>query len=173
MSKKTLNVDAITNELQGSSLFFTKPTHSPAPLPTDDSQTNPQTISSKSNNEVAKPAEIKPIQTSEAFESGTENANERSNERSDERTNVQTNERSKEQKNDSSIDQTNGRTNERKIERTKKRTTLRHSFDIFADQLLALKEISLNREKITAEKVLLGDLAKEAFDLLISQEKTK
>jgi hypothetical protein len=37
------------------------------------------------------------------------------------------------------------------------RTKIRHTFDIYEDQLLSLKEINLNREKLFGQRVLLGD----------------
>ena len=171
MSKKTLNVDAITNELQGSSLFFTKPDYSPAPAPTNNTKTNSRTISAKTDIENPEPAKIKPIQTSDVFETSTENANERLNERPVEVSNDRTTEVSKDRKTDRSNVISNDKSIDVKIERSKKRQTERHTFEIYGDQLLALKEIALNREKITGEKVLMGDLSKEAFDLLISREK--
>ena len=159
MSKKTLNVATITNELQGSSLFFTKPDHSAAPLPTDDNQSKSQTISPKTKNEVPEPAEIKPTRILDTPETSTENTNDR------------TTEVPKDRKTDRSNDKPNDKPIDVKIERPKKRQTERHTFEIYGDQLLSLKEIALNREKITGEKVLMGDLSKEAFDLLISREK--
>ena len=61
------------------------------------------------------------------------------------------------------------RTNERA---TKRRKT-RHTFDIFSDQLLSLREIALRRETETGERVLLGELAQEALDMLITKERSK
>jgi hypothetical protein len=61
--------------------------------------------------------------------------------------------------------------NERSDERTEKRTSgrmrVRHSFDIYQDQLLSLKEIALHRQKTTGERALLGDLVQEALDTFI------
>lgn len=61
------------------------------------------------------------------------------------------------------------RTNERFNERTK----VRHTFDILADQLLALREISIERQKMFGERVLLGDLVQEALDMFIATERNK
>lgn len=66
-------------------------------------------------------------------------------------------------------EQTNVSTNERH----KKRPKIRHTFDIFADQLISLREITLEREKKFGERVLLGDLAQEALDMLITKERNK
>ena len=69
-----------------------------------------------------------------------------------------------------------GRTNDRPNERTKQlpgepqRRKTRHSFDVFADQLLSLRELALERERTSGRKVLLGELVQEALDLFIAQE---
>src|SRR5579859_6539130 len=44
------------------------------------------------------------------------------------------------------------------IDRSNGRTTVRHSFDILADQLFSLRKIALTREQHTRQRVLLGDL---------------
>jgi len=64
---------------------------------------------------------------------------------------------------------TNVRTNERFIQRRK----IRHTFDIYEDQLMSLKEISLEREKAFGSKTLLGDLVQEALDTIITKERNK
>jgi hypothetical protein len=69
--------------------------------------------------------------------------------------------------NERSSEQTNKRTSERKNERMR----VRHSFDIFQDQLLSLKEIAINRQKVDGERVLLGDLVQEALDKFIANER--
>ncbi len=63
----------------------------------------------------------------------------------------------------------NVRTNERTFERRK----IRHTFDIYADQLLSLREIAIEREKLFSERVLLGDLVQEALDAFITKERNK
>jgi hypothetical protein len=60
-------------------------------------------------------------------------------------------------------------TNERFTERTK----IRHTFDILADQLLALREIAVEREKVFGKRALLGELVQEALDLFIAKERNK
>ena len=61
----------------------------------------------------------------------------------------------------------NGRTNEPPVHRRK----VRHTFDIFDDQLLSLKEITIERQRSGGNRVLLGDLVQEALDLLITKER--
>lgn len=201
MSKKTLNVNAITNELEGASLFFSQGNKSPAPPSNPAPQAQVTPIADKSEPVVSQPTVQNPIQPSQDPKPSTEitdtQMNDRSNEQSNARTNIQTNNLTDKQTNERTTEQNNDRTNKRTFERTnqltneqthdrsngklaeervvkqQKRIPLRSSFDIYADQLLALKEIALNREKITADKVLLGDLAKEALDLLIAKEKLK
>jgi hypothetical protein len=59
------------------------------------------------------------------------------------------------------------------VKRTFKRRKVRHTFDIYDDQLFSLKEIALERQKLFGERVLLGDLVQEALDAFISTERTK
>ena len=62
---------------------------------------------------------------------------------------------------------TNAETNERLFERRK----IRHTFDIFEDQLLSLKEITLSRQKRFGKRELLGDLVQQALDMFITKER--
>jgi hypothetical protein len=62
--------------------------------------------------------------------------------------------------------------NERPNERMNERKRVRHSFDIYQDQLLSLKEIAIDREQAQGKRVLLGDLVQEALDKLIASERT-
>lgn len=77
------------------------------------------------------------------------------------------------------IKEKNEPTNERTLKRTNVRSLLderrkiRHTFDIFSDQLTSLREVSLNREKIFGKRVLLGDLIQEALDMFITKERNK
>ena len=161
MSKKVLNVDAITNELEGASLFFTKQADSPTPVSDTTYHSPKQSAAEKTEPIVPITIETNQIQPTETPELSNEKANDR------------TIEVPKERKTERSNGVSKDRTNERTVERPKKRQTERHTFDIYTDQLLALKEITLSRERITGEKVLIGDLAKEAMDLLITKEKIK
>jgi len=60
-----------------------------------------------------------------------------------------------------------------KNERTFQRGKIRHTFDIYEDQLLSLKEVAIARQKLFGERVLLGDLVQEALDTLITKERNK
>jgi hypothetical protein len=71
--------------------------------------------------------------------------------------------------NDGRNEETNVPTNQRTFLRKK----IRHTFDIYDDQLLSLREIALERQKIFGERVLLGDLVQEALDMFISKERNK
>src|SRR5437868_5025304 len=59
----------------------------------------------------------------------------------------------------------------RMSQRSNERTKIRHSFDIFPDQLLSLREIAVEREKRSGAKVLMGDLVQEALDRFIAHER--
>jgi hypothetical protein len=65
------------------------------------------------------------------------------------------------------IDLSNVQTNER----TAIRQQVRHSFDIFADQVLSLRSIALAREGTFGKRVLLGDLVQQALDRFITKER--
>ncbi len=58
-------------------------------------------------------------------------------------------------------------------ERSNERKKVRHTFDILADQLLALREMVIEREKTFGERVLLGELVQEALDLFITKERNE
>jgi hypothetical protein len=121
MSKKQLNIEAITNELQGASAFF------PTSRETDLTEPPP------SAQEAIKPEIIhSPI---------TERSNEPPNDPLKQRPII--------------------------------RTKIRHTFDIYEDQLLSLKEINLNREILFGQRVLIGDTVQEALDMFITKERNK
>ena len=71
------------------------------------------------------------------------------------------------------LDNTTEVTNERSNERTMERRKTRHTFDIFLDQLMSLREIALSRERGFGKRVLLGNLVQEALDLFITGERNK
>lgn len=50
------------------------------------------------------------------------------------------------------------------------RQRVRHSFDIFSDQILALRDIALKREQRSGLHARLGDLVQEALDTFIAHE---
>ncbi len=58
-------------------------------------------------------------------------------------------------------------------ERSNERRKVRHTFDILSDQLLGLREIAIEREKIFGKRALLGELVQEALDLFIAKERYK
>ena len=64
-------------------------------------------------------------------------------------------------------------TNERRNVRFNKREKIRHTFDIYKDQLLSLRQIALAREATFGERVLLGDIVQEALDMFITKERNK
>lgn len=64
---------------------------------------------------------------------------------------------------------TNGRTNERTVERTR----VRHSFDIWQDQLLGLTEVQAERFSQSGRKPKLGELVQEALDAYITKERKR
>jgi hypothetical protein len=68
---------------------------------------------------------------------------------------------------------TNGRTNERSNERTVERNRVRHSFDIWKDQLLGLSEIQAERFSQSGRKPKLGELVQEALDAYIAKERKR
>ncbi len=74
---------------------------------------------------------------------------------------------------DGTNERTFERTNQRTNVLTKNRSKIRHTFDIFADQLLTLREIAVDQEIMFGERVLLGDLVQQALDMFIAKEKNK
>lgn len=69
--------------------------------------------------------------------------------------------------------QTTEPTSERSNERTVERRKARHTFDIFLDQLISLREIALNRERVFGKRFLLGELVQEALEMFITKERSK
>jgi hypothetical protein len=61
------------------------------------------------------------------------------------------------------------RSSERSIERTK----VRHSFDIYQDQLLALAEIQADIFRQTGKKPKVGDLVQQALDAYIAEDRKR
>lgn len=146
MSKKVLNIDGITNELEGASLFFSKSTN---PLPP--SKSKPDGMQSPESGLSSAPQVIdKPSLDTTALDNFT----------------VQ---KVKKGSNEETIEPTN----ERLIQRSTVRKKIRHTFDIFADQLMSLRELSIEQEKTFGDRVLLGDLAQQALDQFISKQRNK
>jgi len=145
MSKKVLDIEGIKNELEGASLYFSRP--SPPPASEPDVPSEP--VQSLTPVPVAEPK----VQSSRKAVSVSKSAVSPPTEKSNE--------------------ETNEITNERIYVKPNKRAKIRHTFDIFADQLLSLRQISIDQEKIFGERVLLGDLAQQALDMFITKEKNK
>lgn len=161
MSKKQLNVGAIANELEGASLFFPSKVASPTPPPNAPKQNPPPAP-------PAVKSSAKPRLTHPSFPPANPTS-ERNNERSNERTEKRTNVPSFETKNTRMDERTNIQ-NSRRVQIRKK---IRHSFDIFADQLISIRELALDQEKMFGERVLISDLVQQAIDMLITKERNK
>lgn len=66
------------------------------------------------------------------------------------------------------------KTNERTKEQTNERTKIRHTFDIYEDQLFRLQEIKLELRRQGKKRPRLGDLVSAALDQFIKKnERTK
>jgi len=107
---------------------------------------------------------------------GTDDADaERSNERTNGRSDERTNDRSAVRTNQRTTGRTTGRTNERpgvadaRVDSPPpaERLRVRHSFDVYHDQLLALAAIQAERFRTTTRKPKIGELVQEAIDAFI------
>lgn len=154
MSKKKLQVEGILNELEGASLYFSKP----SPLPSPVAEPKNKEV------EIAAPDELQTLQTNQIPPPPLK-TNRPRKQPLKERLLIPTNERSNVR--------TNVVTNVQPVDPFKRRERIRHTFDILADQLISLREIALEQEKITGSRVLLGDLVQQALDMFISKEKNK
>jgi hypothetical protein len=132
MSKKQLNTESITNELEGASLFFQR-----GNLPNAPKTDEPQTDTVIFQNEPPTPPAL----------SGTKA---RDTEPKSERPNVRT----------------NGATNGRKAKRSK----IRHTFDIFADQLHDLQALQLKAVQAGKRKPTLGKMVQQALDWYLARQ---
>ena len=68
-------------------------------------------------------------------------------------------------------ERTNERTVERSNERPPERVQVRHSFDIWQDQLTALAELQSQRFTATGKKPKMGTLVQEALDAYIARHR--
>jgi len=68
-------------------------------------------------------------------------------------------------------EQSNERTVERSSERRAARKVIRHTFDIYADQLTALQGIQLKSVQNGRKKPTLGDMVQKALDLYLQKRK--
>jgi len=144
--KKKLDIGNITNELAGASLFFTKPATPPPPK------------------EAVKPLVEKvanPLADSPFFEKPSTSLPQAQNENNQDH--KRSNERSFERPNDVS--------NERPMERSSKpkREKVRHTFDVYKDQLITLQMIQLERVQAGKRKPKLGKMVSDGIDLYIKQ----
>ncbi|MCL6554669.1 MAG: hypothetical protein K6W08_16350 [Firmicutes bacterium] len=102
--------------------------------------------------------------------------------RPNERTNVRPNERSDGSSDERPAARTDERTavreeaapaellDERTAGRTNERPRVRHSFDVYRDQIDALQEIQLLRKRRTGRRPTLGELVQQALDRFIEEE---
>ena len=67
----------------------------------------------------------------------------------------------------------NGRTFERTNDRHRERVRVRHSFDVWQDQLHALTELQAHAFSATGRKPKLGELVQEALDAYIAKERKR
>jgi hypothetical protein len=76
---------------------------------------------------------------------------------------------------DRTFERTDERYNERLNERPpkQKREKIRHTFDIYRDQLVALQTIQLEKFQAGKKKPKLGKMVAEGIDLFIKQEASK
>lgn len=65
------------------------------------------------------------------------------------------------------------RRDERTFERSNERIKIRHSFDIYRDQLLSLSDIQAEIFRQTGKKPKVGDLVQEALDAFVSKCRKK
>lgn len=172
MSKKQLQVSALVNELEWASSFFaSRPSaadHLPSGLtPSPESLEPPSPIAP----DTAIPTQSKNIPVGKVAEPSKKRLNVRTNES----TIPQPIQPTKIRTNDRTDKQTTERTDDRHPRRIsiRSREKVRHSFDIFADQLISLRELAIEQEKMFGERVLIGDLVQQAIDMLISKERNQ
>ena len=77
--------------------------------------------------------------------------------------------------NERTFERPNERSNERSTERKekRKREKIRHTFDIYRDQLVTLQMIQLEKFQAGKKKPKLGKMVAEGIDLFIRQEASK
>jgi hypothetical protein len=143
--KKQLDTTGIANELRGASVFFAQDARQ-KPVPEPSEKPTPQTAMTPegfSGKEKPMPAQPLP----------------RRNEATKERTIATPNEA------------TTHRSTERTVARSLARTKVRHTFDVFADQVTSLRRIVLAREEMFDQHYRLGDLVQEALDAFITKQR--
>lgn len=147
--KKRLNIETIANELEGASAFFTRRatvTGGPTETPPPSTPIPPRDVGLATPvHPASHPSLARPdAEPSQSVRPQREEQHEPPNV------------------------PINARTSEHSFQRKK----IRHTFDIYQDQLLSLRELALKRERMSGERVLLGDLAQEALDTLIAKERS-
>ena len=82
---------------------------------------------------------------------------------------------SQKRSNERTFERPNERSNDRSIVRPakKKREKIRHTFDIYRDQLVALQMIQLEKFQAGKKKPKLGKMVAEGIDLFIKQHASK
>lgn len=148
MTKKKLNTEGIANELEGASLFFTKSASSlPEPVP----ETEKPSVEEGANPLADSPFFEKPTSSLPQAQKEENQYQKRSNERTFERTDE--------------------RSNERLTERPpkQKREKIRHTFDIYKDQLISLQMIQLEKVQAGKKKPKLGKMVSTGIDLFIKE----
>lgn len=111
---------------------------------------------------IFRPREVVEAERTQGEEAPVPAVQERPNNGTDKRTDDQPNTRTNER--------TNDRTDEQTSLRTIERATVRHSFDIYRDQLMALGEIQMDIFKRTGKKPKLGPLVQDALDRYIAAQ---
>ncbi len=174
MSNKQLDESNIVNELKGSSLFFRSendatPSQSPENNPAKDTVLGAETAKGDlSGVDISPtlPSSARAATTSHKVMSPASSLRNEATPVNPTPTPVSPNALG-----------SNNATNERPVEpplvRSNERRKIRHTFDILADQLLALREIAVEREKLFGDRVLLGDLVQQALDMLIAKERNQ
>ena len=148
--KKKLDIGNITNELAGASLFFKKPA---TPPPT--SETEKPASQNRENPLADSPFFEKPNTPLPQAQIEENQDQKRTNKRTFERPNERSNERSS-------------------VKPPKrKREKIRHTFDIYRDQLVALQMLQLEKFQAGKKKPKLGKMVAEGIDLFIKQEASK
>lgn len=67
------------------------------------------------------------------------------------------------------FERTNERISGRNYERTNERTKVRHSFDVYQDQLLQLSDVQADIYRRTGKKPKVGELVQQALDAYIER----
>jgi hypothetical protein len=139
--KKKLDIGNITNELQGASLFFTKPATPPPPQETEKNVTEKEANPLADSPFFEKPPT--PLSQYQINENKYKNVSfDRSNERTMERTNVLA---------------------------KQNRVKIRHTFDVYQDQLIALQGIQFEKVQAGKRKPKLGKMVSDGIDMYLKQ----